>query len=245
MPGFFYNLGYNLGQRLAPKLHEANWVWRSLTGTEEEAIRAEFAVGRDLAWSLDRQLEACADPAVNDLVTGLGARLAGCVKNPHWRFRFRVVQMPEVNAFALPGGFVFVTQSLVEFCERNPHELAFILGHEMGHVTHRHAIHRLMANAAFRTAIAGLAPARGLAPQALTGLASTLLRQSYSQDQELEADSGGVQFARAAGFDPRAALGLLDRLGALSGDLPAWAGYLFSHPSASLRIQNLQRLLHE
>jgi predicted Zn-dependent protease len=241
MPDLFYSLGYNLGRYLSPRLREANWLLRSLTGTEAEAIRAEFAVGRDLARSFSRQFGTCPDAVVNDLVTDLGTRLAHRVTDPHWRFTFAVVTAPEVNAFALPGGFVFLTRSLVEFCEQDRDELAFIVGHEMGHIVRRHAMDRLMANTVLRAAVSGLAPARGLAGQSLASLATTVFQKSYAQDQELEADRFGVQLAQRAGFDPEAATRALDRLGTQARESGILDHYFSSHPPLQLRVQNLQR----
>jgi predicted Zn-dependent protease len=245
MPGFFYKLGYHLGRQVGPKLRQANWIVRSLTGTEEEAIRAERAVGRDLEQAFASQFEPCPDPAVRDLVTGLGSRLAGKVENREWRFRFHVVEAREVNAFALPGGVIFLTRSMTEFCAREENELAFILGHEIGHAVRRHAMDRMMANTALSAALLGLAPAGGLAGRSLATLATTFCEQSYSRDQEMEADRFGVQLARSAGFDPAAAIRLLKRLKATTGELEGLGSYFSSHPPLPLeeRIQNLQQAL--
>jgi len=241
MPDLFYTLGYKLGRALSPRLHEANWLLRSLTGTEAEAIRAEFAVGRNLARSFGQQFEVCAEPPVHDLVMELAARLVPHVTDPNWRFTFAVVTAPEINAFALPGGFVFLTRSLVEFCERDRDELAFILGHEMGHIVRRHAIDRLMANTVLRAAVTGLAPVRGVAGQSLATLATTVFQKSYAQDQELEADRFGAQLARRAGFDPAAASRALKRLGTQAPESGILTEYFSSHPPMPLRVQNLQR----
>jgi len=245
MPGFFYHVGYNLGRVLGPKLREANWIYRSLTGTEAESIRAEIAVGRDLAHSFARQYRACPDPVVEELLGDLGGRLAERVENRHWRFRVAVIEAPEINAFALPGGFVFLTRTLVEFCGRDRHALAFILGHEMGHIVRRHAMERLMADTALRAAITALPAARGLAGQSLAGLATTVFQQGYAQEQELGADCFGAQLARSAGFDPNAAVRFLDKLGSGQGDVPELGSYFSSHPPLKVRVQNLQRLIRE
>ncbi len=239
MGGFFYNLGRLVG----PKLRKANWVYRSLTGTETESIQAEHAVGRDLARAFAQQMVLDPDPAVAQLLDQLGGRLASCLRQRQWSFRFLTVQAPEINAFALPGGFVFLTRSLLELCQWNHDEMAFILGHEMGHVVRRHAIDRLMANSFFSTLLGRLPLGGGpLRPQ-LAALLSTLLHQGYSQDQELDADAVGVQLARSAGFDAAAAVRLLARLG---GDASAGASgfsYFASHPPLDVRTRNIERLL--
>jgi predicted Zn-dependent protease len=238
MPGFFYHLGRNVGTQL----RKANWVLRSLTGTEAEAIQAEYAVGRDLARALLAQVEPDPDPAVAQLLEDVGSRLAGRVKDRQRRFHFRATRSPEVNAFALPGGFVFVTRPLLELCQGDPDEMAFILGHEMGHVVGRHAIDRLVAQSAIGV-VAKLPRAGGLLGLPLARLVTTLLQQGYSQDQELEADRLGVRLAQGAGFDAAAALRLLARLGGPSTDTRILGSYLSSHPPLEVRIQHLNRLL--
>src|SRR3954463_12545303 len=104
MAGFFYQLGKMVG----PKLRQANWVFRSLTGTETEAARAEYAVGQDLARVLAGQLEIDPDPGVRHLLQEVVARLAACLRNRQQRFTVHAVRASPVNAFALPGGFLFI-----------------------------------------------------------------------------------------------------------------------------------------
>src|SRR5438034_8355826 len=130
MPGFFYNLGKTLGQGV----RKANWVFRSLAGSDADAVRAEHAVGRDLAQAFVREATLDPDPAVGQWLDELGGRLAGCVTDRQRAFRFQAVLAPEVNAFALPGGFVFVTRPLLQLTGGDAGETAFVLGHEMGHV---------------------------------------------------------------------------------------------------------------
>ena len=120
MGGFFFNLGRSVGSGL----RKGKWFWQSLAGTEDEALRAEHEVGRDLAWALLRQFEADTDPASVGLLDGLTARLAVCVRDRRRRFCVCPVQAPEVNAFALPGGYLFVTRPLLDLCGRDEHETA-------------------------------------------------------------------------------------------------------------------------
>jgi predicted Zn-dependent protease len=238
MAGFFYNLG----QMIGPKLRKANWVYRSLAGTEAEAWRAEYAVGRDLAAALAGQMQPDPDPAVARWLDEFRDRLAAGLKGSHWRFAFRAVLWPEANAFALPGGFVFVTRELLRLCRGDADETAFLLAHEMAHVVRRHAIDRLMANSVVGAAL-GRIGAGGLLRQPLAGLAASLLNQGYSRDQELEADAFGARLAACAGFDPAAALRLLGRLRTLAAEPPALGGYFSSHPAPEERIRRLGQML--
>jgi predicted Zn-dependent protease len=224
-------------------LREAKWVFQSVAGSEADGIQAEYNMGRQLAQFYAEEKGLDPDPQAAELMTFLGRRLAPCVRNQHWRFSFQVVTSPEVNAFAFPGGFVVVTQALLGFCRWDPHELAFILGHEMGHIVHRHALDRMMANHLIGVALRRLPLAGPLSRQVLGGWTHELLHQSYSQDQELEADRFGARLARSAGFDATAALRLLERLQPLAPETGLLGPYFASHPPGSLRVERLRRVI--
>lgn len=236
MTSFFYSLGRMVG----PGLRKANWVFRSLTGTEEEAVQAEFAVGQDFARSFVQQMEPDGDPEVERLLSGLAAQLTPCVRDQQRQFSFCAVRAAEINAFALPGGFIFLTRSLIQFCNYDPDELAFVMGHEMGHVLKRHAIDRLMASTVIRTGISRL-PVGGLLRGPVLQVAGSLLNMGYSQDQELEADAIGVRLVRCAGHDTAAIPRLLARF--RSGEEGVLSSYFSSHPPVDVRISQVERLL--
>jgi beta-barrel assembly-enhancing protease len=235
MASFFYRLGKAIG----PPLRQANWIFRSLTDTEAEALRAENAVGRDLASALLQQMELDREPALEAVLVDLRYRLGQCLRNRQRRFQFFAVKAAEINAFALPGGFVFVTRPLLEFCNWDQDELAFILGHEMAHIVQGHVMDRLLANSMIRATVGRLAPVGGLLGQPVLALAANLLNQGYSQDNELEADRVGLQLAASAGFDPTAAARLFCRLRTLGGDRSPLSGYFSTHPPLDVRIGHL------
>jgi predicted Zn-dependent protease len=155
MPGFFYSLGRMAG----PKVRRAQWTWQSLVGSEEDIIAAEALVGQDLAAEVLRQVDLCKDADLAATVSNLGAGLARRLTNQKRGFHFYVVEAPVLNAFALPGGHVFVTRSILDLCKLQSDPMAFVLGHEMGHVVRGHAMDRMMAHSAVRLA-GGLAAAR-------------------------------------------------------------------------------------
>jgi predicted Zn-dependent protease len=237
MGGFFFNLGRTVGSGL----RKGKWFWQSVAGSEDEALQAEFAVGRDLAWGLLRQLPADTDPAAVRLLDELNGRLSACVRDRRRQFCACPLKAPEVNAFALPGGFVFVTRPLLELCGHDPHEVAFILAHEMAHVLHGHAMERIMQGWMLDAA-GRVMPVRGVAGAWLLQQASELIHKAYSRDQELEADALGARLARAAGYDARAALRLLGRLPS-AGPQSALDPYFATHPPVADRLANLNRLL--
>jgi predicted Zn-dependent protease len=235
MGSFFFDLG----RSVRATMRKGNWVLQSLTGDEADALAAEYKLGRDLAWGMLRQMEADPDPAAAQLVERLGNRLAGCVRDRRRRFCICPVKADDVNAFALPGGFLFVTRPLLELCAWDPDEIAFLLGHEMGHVLHGHAMQRMldgwMLHAAGR-----VMPVRGVAGAWLLQQAGELVHKSYARDQELDADLLGVRLARAAGFDANAAVRLLARL---QGGTPESVldRYFATHPPAADRIAHVSR----
>jgi predicted Zn-dependent protease len=237
MAGLFYSLGRLLG----PKVRKGQWIWESVAGSEADSLRAERQVGRDLAAAVRAETPPDADAAVRSLVGEVGARLARCVANKARRFDFEVLAGGEPNAFALPGGYVFITRSLVELCEMSPDELAFILGHEMAHVMRGHALDRILSQAALRMATR-VAPSVGAVSAAVKGAGLKALAGAYSRDNELEADELGLRLADAAGFDPAAAQRLMQRLAALHGRAAEglMARYFGTHPAPADRARRMR-----
>ena len=240
MPGFFYNLGKLAG----PKVRKGRWVLSSLTGSELEAIDAEYEVGKDLAQEVRGQVEIDPSQAMVRWLGDLGGRLAECVKNKTRRFHFEAILEEQPNAFALPGGFIFISRALVELCEADPHEVGFVLAHEMAHVIRGHAIDRVISDSAIAAA-ARTTPVRGMLGGWLRGVGMNFVRSAYSQSREFEADALGARLAHAADFDVRAAMRLLRRLELLRSDAPELplAEYFASHPPPAERIERLERLI--
>jgi beta-barrel assembly-enhancing protease len=236
LAGFFYKLGRFLGDQS----RKANWAFRSLTGSEAEAVRAEEAVGRDLARAVLEQTEADHDPEVARWLGQIGGLLAGAVGQKERHFAFRSVLVAEPNAFALPGGFVFVSRPLLRLCQGSHDDLAFVLGHEMAHILCGHVMERMVARSLIGAAVGRLNPFR-LLRGPMGGLMSILLQQGYSQDQELEADRIGTDIARRAGFDPAAGPRLLDKLRQLFTMPGELVGYFSSHPPWEVRLANLRK----
>lgn len=238
------NLFYHLGRKMAPKVRKARWMWESLTGTEADAIRLEHGVGLDLAREAKQQLQADPDPRTRQVLDEIGFRLAACVANKLRSFHFDAFQSGEPNAFALPGGFIFVGRSIIELCRWDKDEVAFILAHEMGHIIRGHAIERIVTNTAISTA-SRAAPVQGILGGWLRNVGVRFLETAYSRDHELEADRLGVRLLTAAGFDPEGALRLLARLAEFkqSADLPTLGEYFSTHPTSEIRIQAIRRYL--
>ncbi len=222
------------------------WIWQSVTGSEADAIRVENQVGRDLAKEIRKQLARDSEQKTTQILNEIGPNLAKCVAKKLREFNFEVVKSDGPNAFALPGGFIFVTRSLVELCDRDRDELAFILGHEMAHVIRGHAIKRIMSNSAVNVASRAV-PVRGQLSAWLRKVGIKFLESAYSQELEFQADKLGVCLADAAGYNPNASIKLLGRLSELNlSDSKSITGnYFSSHPAFDVRISNINRFLQK
>jgi beta-barrel assembly-enhancing protease len=231
-PNRLASLGSWLGGQSRKPCRQAKWVWSSLAGTEDESIRAERDYGEECARAFAKQFLGSVPRTDQEFAATIGARLSDAVKDPHREFDIRVVAAPFANAFALPGGFVFIARPLLNLCDHDRNEIAFFLGHEIGHILRGHAKDHLTSNT-FLNAVMSRLPVAG---QMLREVVS----KGYSKTLELEADREAVRLAAAAGFDPRASIRALRRLAQVSSDNEGLAEYFSSHPALSERIQELE-----
>jgi predicted Zn-dependent protease len=235
---------YNLGRKVGPGVRKAKWLWHSITGDEADVIKFEYEVGQDLACEVRSQVGSDRLPQNVKMLNEIGRQLALRVANKSRTFSFEPITGAEPNAFALPGGFIFVASSLVELCERNRDEVAFILGHEMAHVIRRHAMDRIIRNSAI-TAASRAVPIRNMLAGWLRNVGVQFLESAYSRKLESEADKLAVYLVNAAGFDAHAGAQLLGRLEKLSSEVGKFepGNYFSSHPPFKDRIENINRLL--
>ncbi|MEX2617462.1 MAG: M48 family metalloprotease [Alphaproteobacteria bacterium] len=191
------------------------------------------------------------DPAAGGYVAAIGGRLAAASETPDLGFTFTLLNSPIVNAFALPGGFVYISRGLMTLAEDEA-ELAGVLGHEIGHVVARHSAQR-QSRAVLAQLGAGLLGAivGGEASQLAGGVAGLYL-QSYSRDQELEADMLGIRYLRRVGYDATAMTSFLEKMRANSqleariagrspSDVDAY-DIMATHPRTIARVQQAAEL---
>lgn len=204
----------------------------------------EIAMGREAAEQITQQIGLYPDDELQAYVSRLGKQLAAESERPNLPWTFRVVDDPSVNAFALPGGFIFVTRGLLTHMTSEA-ELVSVLGHEIGHVTGRHSVEQ-MSKA--QLAQVGLVAGMILSPELASGygeLANTglsLLFLKYGRDDEREADDLGLRYLVNEGYDPREMPGVFEtlrRVGekeAQGGRVPGW---LSTHPTPENRIERI------
>jgi beta-barrel assembly-enhancing protease len=211
------------------------------------SIAQEIALGKQLAEEVRRQSKLVDDPIATEYVNRLGQNL---VRNSDATipFTFELVEGEQLNAFALPGGFVFVYTGLIEAAETEA-ELAGAMAHEIAHVTARH--HTRQAS---RGKIADYATiplilmggVAGVAARQGAGLAIPLTFLKFDRGFETEADMLGLQYMYKTGYDPTASIDLFERMLSLEKRKPGIIARVFdTHPMTGDRIVNAQKNIAE
>lgn len=240
MSNFFYNLGRQIGRKAVPALRKTKHLWEAVAGSDDESVQAECALGRDMAAEFRATVEPVSPSDAGLDLDEVCGRLASRLRDQRRSFSCEVFRDPCPHAIALPGGYLFLSDSLASFCGWRTEELAFVLGHEMAHVMRRDAVDKLLSEAAFK--VASTATARmGLLGGVVRAQGLNWLRNAYSRDRELAADEFGFRLAAAAGYPHEGARGFLERLGALSAEETTAAGpYFGMHPPARVRAAHLE-----
>jgi predicted Zn-dependent protease len=201
----------------------------------------EIAMGREADGEVGGAYGLYPDQELQAYVERLGKGLAARSERPELPWSFRVVDDPVVNAFALPGGFIYVTRGILAHFESEA-QLAAVLGHEIGHVTARHSADQMSRQ---QVAMLGLGVGMILQPelQRFAGAAQAglgLMFLKFGRDHEREADSLGLRYMLAGGYAPGEMSGvfrMLDRAGSGGERLPDW---LSTHPSPQDRLQRIE-----
>ena len=241
------------GPRLACALAlAAGCALNPVTGRPEFVLvssERERALGAEQEQEFLAELGHSDHAPSSDWVEAIGARLAAYSPRKDVDYRFHVVDLDEPNAFALPGGPVFVTRGLLALA-RSEDELAGVIGHEIGHVAARHLVGQTTAAAPLAIVFGVPAAIVGTVSRplgALVGLpgalVSSLALSAYGREQEYEADEVGASLAAQAGYRPLALAEYLERLEreeALHGEEPEPLSFFASHPSTPDRLRRVR-----
>lgn len=177
------------------------------------------------------------DPPQFERVQTIGRRIAQVSDRKDLPYRFGVIRDKGLNAFALPGGTIYIHTGTLE--KATDEELAAVMAHEVGHVAARHAVKHLQADLGF-AAILQLAGAAGVGPESakIANSLYGLFRKGFSRQDELEADRLGIRYARKAGFDPRAMISFFEKIQAEHPEeaLGKAFNWQSTHPLTSERI---------
>jgi predicted Zn-dependent protease len=214
---------------------------RQLSLVSEEQ---ELQIGREAAAEIAQSLGVVGNPELQGYVERIGRELAQHSERPGLPWTFRVVDDPTPNAFALPGGHIFVTRGLLALMNSEA-ELATVLGHEIAHVTARHAVNQMskqqLAELGLNLGVRFFPNLEQLAGVAGAGLGLLFLK--YGRDAEREADELGFRYAYERNYDVREmadVFAALQRAGEIEGraGLPGW---LATHPAEPERIRAVER----
>ena len=169
----------------------------------------EVEIGNEMHAQMMAEGAAYDDPELQAYVNRVGQRLVTNSDKPNMKFTFTVIDSPDINAFALPGGYIYMNRGLLSYLDSEA-EMAGVLSHELGHVNARHTAERLSAAQMAQLgmvlgAVGGAALGLGSEAAQISQQIAMLSIQSYSRKQEFEADTLGVAYARAFATDPRRA----------------------------------------
>ena len=205
----------------------------------------EVALGRQLAPQMAAQFGGATKGSGADRVRQVGERIIArsSAANTPYKYSFYLLSDPKtVNAFALPGGQIFVTQALLGLL-KSEDELAAVLGHEVGHVLARHSAEHLAKQQLTQQIVGAVAVGSGTYETAqLAQLAGSLVNMKHGRDDELESDALGLRLMEEAGYDPRAMIAVMQALEKASGGSrqPEFAS---THPSPGNRIERIKEHL--
>ena len=207
------------------------------------SLEKEIALGKQLSEEVKRQAKLLEDPLITEYVSRMGQNL---VRNSDAKvpFTFQVVQDEVLNAFALPGGFIFVNTGLIKMADEED-ELAGAMAHEIAHVAARHMTCRetkaQLANLGTIPLSILLGGWGGYAARQAAGVAVPLTFLSFSRKDEAEADYLGTQYMYAAGYDPNGAISIFEKMESLQRNKPGAIAKVFAtHPMDSDRISKTQ-----
>ncbi len=210
---------------------------------------AELEMGRKYYSQILQSQALYQDPKIQSYVQSIGDSLAELSHRSDLIYRFTVLDSPDVNAFALPGGYIFINRGLMVYLS-SEEELAAVLGHEIGHVTARHSVRQISQAQVLSIISYAVAREAGSAAGDLANIASGALVAGYGRDMELQADSLGAEYMAKQGYS---ALGMIDTISVLKehelystevskrrgSNQQTYHGIFASHPSNDSRLKEV------
>lgn len=201
------------------------------------STKQEIAIGEDVVKEIEKQYKLVEDPVLQERVAAVGGRLAGMAERQGLPYTFKVLDTEDVNALAVPGGFIYIFKGLTDLMQTDD-ELAGILAHEVGHIVKRHSMGQLEKNIGMTILMAVAFGDRGV-PLQMTALHA--ISAGYSRSDERQADKIGYELSVKAGYNP---YGLLVGLMKLMESNPKYESDLFSgHPDTAARIDLIRQYL--
>jgi predicted Zn-dependent protease len=215
------------------------------------STQQEVQMGQQEAQQVNAQLPMVQDAEIQNYVNALGNRIAHLTSRADLNWQYQVVNSDVVNAFALPGGFIYVNRGVLEHAS-NMSELAGVLGHETEHVVRRHSVQQMQQAQGANVGVGILCALTGVCQsglaQAAINVGGTAVFAKFSRTDEVQADEGGFNNVMRAGISPRGMLTFFQKLLAeeqASGGGGNTAAWFADHPGTTDRIADIQRMLNQ
>ncbi|MGV3720006.1 MAG: M48 family metalloprotease [Actinomycetota bacterium] len=206
---------------------------------------SEISVGRETASIVEQYYQVDTDPVAAARVRQIGRRLVAATPDADFPFEFHVVESGEVNAFALPGGFIYVFRGLLQLLPTDD-ALASVLAHEISHVYRRHSIRQFEKNIVLAAGITAVLSGTGASGFGrASNLVQTLASLSFTRHDEEDADENGIRILTRAGYDPKAAAKAMEVVKRAAGEDKHTPSLLRSHPAPESRIRKLNAMAAE
>ena len=225
---------------------------KRISGTANEYsnvsdIEAEILFGRELSARILGNYSLLDDEKINRYVNLVGKGVALYAGRTELRYHFGVLDSDKINAFAAPGGYIFITRGALEKME-NEAQLAAVLAHEIAHIVKRHVVKELNIRGNESSGAGGIASLiggptdslRGALEQALDDAADIIFNKGYKVKDEIEADSVGILLASVAGYDPSALKEFLNNAKSFEKENKTYKG---EHPIFEVRMREIDKTL--
>jgi len=215
-------------------------------------IEEEKKLGKKIFLEMERGVEFVKDPALQAFLGRMGQSLVSHLSATPFEFKFYLINVPDPNAYALPGGYIFVTTGLITLAE-NEHEVAGVLSHEISHVTARHVSQMIerskrMSITTLAAIIAGVLLGGGGKVSEATTVTAVAMAEAqalkYTRENEVDADQNSLQYMLRAGYDPAGLISFLTKIQKVGlASAPQIPSYLSTHPVTENRISLLENLI--
>lgn len=202
----------------------------------------DITMGREAAKEVDKEFaKSKINPQLQNYVSMVGQKIAAVSHTPELKFSYKVIDHKSVNAFALPGGYIFITTGMLKQLT-NEAQLAAICAHETVHVTARHAAARISEQMVVNTLFAIASSEKTAGAVRIGKIVDNLAQLGYSRKQEKEADKYGLDYLVKAGYTPFGMVETMEILDRQSGSRPI--EFFSTHPSPKNRIALIQQYIH-
>lgn len=221
-------------------------IYNPATGEKEIYFidtKSEINIGRNISRSILRENKTIDDPQKIAYLERVGRKVTAVSDRKDIEYHFFILDAKGINAFALPGGYIFVNKDSLD--KLTEEELAFVLAHEVGHIAARHSIKRLQASLGLELIMSiAFKNVNNDTILRATDIVYNIISLGYSRKDELLADSLAVKYTHRAGYSPQGGISLMKKLSAETGD-DYTIIFLRSHPPVKDRIKNIEEKIRE